>query len=89
MNDTGHNPHDPSSARSDRTRDTGRGYLTASAYEKKARSIHREGRHSALCVLSDRELLMIQALAAHEVCTIHTYTYSPPFLSRSCEYTPR
>ncbi|GAD94528.1 conserved hypothetical protein [Paecilomyces variotii No. 5] len=62
----GHNPHDPSSITSDRARDTGRGYLTASAYEKKARSIHREGRHSALCVLSDRELLMIQALAAHE-----------------------
>ncbi|KAJ9190824.1 hypothetical protein DTO164E3_9152 [Paecilomyces variotii] len=63
----GHRPHDPNSTTtSDRARDTGRGYLTASAYEKKARSIHREGRHSALSVLSDRELLMIQALAAHE-----------------------
>jgi hypothetical protein len=34
----------------------------------KLRSRLREERHAALCVLMDRELLTIQALAAQEVC---------------------
>lgn len=41
-------------------------YSTSIAREKRIRSKLREGRHAALCVLMDRELLMVQALAAHE-----------------------
>ena len=37
--------------------------------ERKLRSRHREDRHAALCVLLDRELLMLQALAMNEVLT--------------------
>ncbi|KAL2014440.1 hypothetical protein VTN00DRAFT_1965 [Thermoascus crustaceus] len=41
-------------------------YATSLAHEKRIRSKLREGRHAALCVLMDRELLMVQALSAHE-----------------------
>lgn len=40
------------------------------AQEKKVRSKLREERHTAQCVLMDRELLMVHALAAHEVCIL-------------------
>lgn len=38
--------------------------------EKRIRSRLREERHAALCVLMDRELLTVQALAAQEVSVI-------------------
>ncbi|KAL5003477.1 hypothetical protein BDV10DRAFT_155112 [Aspergillus recurvatus] len=41
-------------------------YTVPSAQEKRIRSRLREERHAALCVLMDRELLTIQALAAQE-----------------------
>ncbi|CBF69965.1 hypothetical protein AN6206.2 [Aspergillus nidulans FGSC A4] len=41
-------------------------YAVPSAQEKRMRSRLREERHAALCVLMDRELLTIQALAAQE-----------------------
>ncbi|KAF9893763.1 hypothetical protein FE257_009933 [Aspergillus nanangensis] len=41
-------------------------YTTTIEQEKKVRSRLREERHAALCVLTDRELLTIQALAAQE-----------------------
>ncbi|KAL5363492.1 hypothetical protein BJX96DRAFT_119385 [Aspergillus floccosus] len=41
-------------------------YTTTLEQEKKVRSRLREERHAALCVLMDRELLTIQALAAQE-----------------------
>ncbi|PKY01403.1 hypothetical protein P168DRAFT_284164 [Aspergillus campestris IBT 28561] len=41
-------------------------YHTSIEQEKKVRSRLREERHAALCVLMDRELLTIQALAAQE-----------------------
>lgn len=43
-------------------------YHTSIEQEKKVRSRLREERHAALSVLMDRELLMVQALAAQEVC---------------------
>lgn len=42
-------------------------YHTTIEQEKKVRSRLREERHAALCVLMDRELLTMQALAAQEV----------------------
>ena len=44
-------------------------YHTSIEQEKKVRCRLREERHAALCVLMDRELLTIQALAAQEVFT--------------------
>ncbi|KAL4985400.1 hypothetical protein BDW68DRAFT_165181 [Aspergillus falconensis] len=41
-------------------------YTVTSAQEKRVRSRLREERHAVLCVLMDRELLTIQALAAQE-----------------------
>ncbi|KAE8144429.1 hypothetical protein BDV25DRAFT_166871 [Aspergillus avenaceus] len=41
-------------------------YHTSIEQEKKVRSRLREERHAALCVLMDRELLTVQALAAQE-----------------------
>ncbi|KAF7588684.1 hypothetical protein BBP40_005317 [Aspergillus hancockii] len=41
-------------------------YHTSIAQEKKVRSRLREERHAVLCVLMDRELLTMQALAAQE-----------------------
>ncbi|KAE8384952.1 hypothetical protein BDV23DRAFT_188739 [Aspergillus alliaceus] len=41
-------------------------YHTTIEQEKKVRSRLREERHAALCVLMDRELLTVQALAAQE-----------------------
>ena len=43
-------------------------YRTTIEQEKKVRARLREERHAALSVLLDRELLMVQALAANEVC---------------------
>lgn len=42
-------------------------YHTSLEQEKKVRSRLREERHAALSVLTDRELLTTQALAAQEV----------------------
>ncbi|PLB39539.1 uncharacterized protein BDW47DRAFT_124532 [Aspergillus candidus] len=50
-----HHPHHPHGT-----------YHTSIEQEKKVRSRLREERHAALCVLMDRELLTIQALAAQE-----------------------
>jgi hypothetical protein len=42
-------------------------YAATLLHEKKVRSKLRESRHMAQCVLMDRELLMVHALASHEV----------------------
>lgn len=41
---------------------------SASISEKRMNNRVREARHAAQCILMDRELLMIHALSAHEVC---------------------
>ncbi|KAK1139656.1 hypothetical protein N8T08_000593 [Aspergillus melleus] len=45
-------------------------YHTSLEQEKKVRSRLREERHAALSVLTDRELLTTQALAAQETCVM-------------------
>lgn len=55
-------------------------YTSTLEQEKKVRSRLREERHAALCVLMDRELLTIQALAAQEVTPLRPST--PFYLQR-------